>query len=525
VKILGRLFFWNRDGDQDSITIGFQSRSCLSRHFFIERFYLSIQQSTTKEELMCINKFFLWARGPAAAGLAAIALLTGQPLRAEPLPETARIEKLERAVELLEKQNAELRAEIEGLKAKQTAKHSASPPEGRWKKRVTHDGKTYAEKAVAEEEKLPVYVRQRGPELQLVLGGFIQANFEDGDVSAFEGRFGQTTLKDRFRLRRARINLTGEFAQQFDFKLEGDFGQGDGLNSSRTAFSATDIFINWHQFPWAQIKVGQWKAPFGLEQLTPDTSLYTIERTLPTGAITPDREIGIQLWGKPLATLWPEQKDLLTYYAGIFNGNGRNITNNDNSIFMYVGRLESTLFKSKMWGESYLKLGADILNSREDKGTNISQTLNLLVNSDGSLSPFVLPGADERTAWSVDAWLKLGWFDLIGEFLQERVHPRTVNGVAPGFERFTADGFYVTGGYFLLPKKLQAVVQWQHLNPGQNGNDGISSIVGGLNYYIHGDDLKLMVNYIHTWSDYRDAHPELGDDNFDEVIGRLQVMF
>jgi len=465
---------------------------------------------------MFINKFVLRAAG---ASLAAVVLLTAQPLRAASSSDTARIEKLERAVELLEKQNAELRAEVSSLK-----KQTASVPEGKLKTKVTYDGKTYVEKAVVE-EKAPVYVQQRGPELKLVLGGFIQMNFEDGDVSAFEGRFGQTALKDRFRLRRARINLTGDFAEQFDFKLEGDFEISDGLNSSRTAFEGTDIFINWHQFPWAQVKVGQWKAPFGLEQTTPDTSLYTIERTLPTGAITPERQIGVQLWGKPLAIIWPDQKDLLTYYAGIFNGNGRNITNNDNNNFMYVGRLESTLFKDVFGKGFFLKLGADILNSRDDKETNISQTLTLLVNDDGSLSPFVLPGADERTAWSVDAWLKIGPFDLIGEFLQERVHPRTVNGVPPGFAEFTTDGFYVTGAYFLIPKKLQAVVQWQHLNPGQMGNDGISSITGGLNYYIHGDDLKLMVDYIHTWSDFREAHPELGKDDFDEVIGRMQVMF
>src|SRR5436190_2078309 len=74
-------------------------------------------------------------------------------------------------------------------------------------------------------------------------------------------------------------------------------------------------------------------------------------------------------------------------------------------------------------------------------------------------------------------------------------------------------------------KKLQAVVQWQYLNPGQRGNDGLYSILGGLNYYIHGDDLKLMVNYVHTWSDFRQANPEFGEDQFDEVIGRVQLMF
>ena len=468
---------------------------------------------------MFIKKFVLRAAG---GSLAAIVLLAAPRLGAQTPSESERLQKLERAVDQLQKRNAELEQEVSGLK-KQAA--SATEVGAKMKTKVAYDGKSYVEKAVVEEEKLPVYVQQRGPELKLVLGGFIQTNFEDGDVSAFEGRFGQTALKDRFRLRRARINLTGDFAEQFDFKIEGDFEQSDGLNSSRTAFEGTDIFVNWHQYPEAQIKVGQWKAPFGLEQLTPDTSLYIIERSLPTGAITPERQIGVQLWGKPFASVWPDEKDLLTYYAGVFNGNGRNISNNDNNNFMYVGRLESTLFKSKMWGESYLKLGGDVLNSRDDAGVNISQSLNLLVNSDGSLSPFVLPGADERTAWSVDAWLKLGPFDLIGEYLEEYVNGRTVNGVPPGFSNFTTNGYYITAAYFLIPKKLQLAVRWEDLNPGQMGNDGIHSITGGLNYYIHGDDLKLMVDYIHTWSDFREANPEFGQDDFDEVIGRVQVMF
>ena len=468
---------------------------------------------------MFITKFVLRAAG---GSLAAIVLLAAPPLGAQTPSESERLQKLERAVEQLQKRNAELEQEVSSLK-KQTAEFPAG---AKMKTKVYHDGKSYVEKAVVEEEKLPVYVQQRGIELKLVLGGFIQANFEGIDVSPFEGRFGSTALKERFRLRRARINLTGDFAEQFDFKIEGDFENSDGISSSRTAFSGTDIFVNWHQFPEAQIKVGQWKAPFGLEQLTPDTSLYIIERSLPTGAITPERQIGVQLWGKPFTNVWPDEKDLLTYYAGIFNGNGRNTTINDNNNFMYVGRLELQPFKGKILGQdSSLKLGADVLNSRDDKGTNISQSLNLLVNADGSLSPYVLPGADERTAWSVDAWLKLGPFDLIGEYLEEYVNGRTVNGVAPGFADFTTNGYYITAAYFLIPKKLQAAVRWEDLNPGQKGSDGIHSITGGLNYYIHGDDIKLMVNYIHTWSDFREANPDLGRDQFNEVIGRVQVMF
>ncbi|PYI43560.1 MAG: hypothetical protein DMF12_03300 [Verrucomicrobia bacterium] len=66
---------------------------------------------------MFIKKSVLRAAG---ASLAAVALLAAQPLRAESSSDTTRIEKLERAVELLAKQNAELQAEIKSLK-KETA--------------------------------------------------------------------------------------------------------------------------------------------------------------------------------------------------------------------------------------------------------------------------------------------------------------------------------------------------------------------------------------------------------------------
>ena len=96
-------------------------------------------------------------------------------------------------------------------------------------------------------------------------------------------------------------------------------------------------------------------------------------------------------------------------------------------MILSVGRLELMPFKGKVFGQdSSLKLGGDVLHSRDDAGTNISPALNLKVNADGSLSPFVLPGADERTAWSADAWLNVGPVDVIGEYFAEEVAPSMV---------------------------------------------------------------------------------------------------
>jgi hypothetical protein len=75
---------------------------------------------------------------------------------------------------------------------------------------------------------------------------------------------------------------------------------------------------------------------------------------------------------------YKERKDFVTYYAGMFNGNGRNFNNNDNNEFMYVGRVELLPWKGKVMGqEASLKLGGDFYYGRDETGTNISPGVKL----------------------------------------------------------------------------------------------------------------------------------------------------
>ena len=466
----------------------------------------------------------------------ALLFSTGPRLVAQATSDSERLERLERAVQMLQERNAELEKEVQSLKGtRKPAAIVAAPPV------VTPpaaEGKAIAEAPPPAKEE-PVFAIAAASELKLTLGGFVQTQIEAGDVSAFEGRFqtGGGEIKDRFRVRRARINVSGDYAEQFDFKLEGDFGQNDttvtvrdatgrtlASSSSRTSFGATDIFVNWHRLPEMNVKVGQYKAPFGLEQLTSDTRLFTTERSLVTSALTPERQIGVMLWGKPLATLWPEQKDFLAYSLGVFNGTGRNITTNDNNEFMYVGRLEVLALQSKILNQEVaVKLGANGFTSRDDSGNSVSGPLR--ENDDGSLSSFNLPTPEQRDAYGFDLSLRFGPFDFVGEYLHERFRPRNADAVAPLFTSFRADGYYLQGSYFLIPKKLQLVTKYESFNPGQLPDDDIRSLTGGVNYYIKGDEIKLLANYIHTWSDFREARPTFAKNEFDEVIVRLQLMF
>src|SRR5204862_3103149 len=97
--------------------------------------------SLPKDKLMLIKKTSLRAAG---VSLAATVLLTAHPLRAQS-SDSARIEKLERAVELLEKQNADLKAEVNSLKKQPAPVVTAAGPT---KTEVVYDGKTYVEKSV-----------------------------------------------------------------------------------------------------------------------------------------------------------------------------------------------------------------------------------------------------------------------------------------------------------------------------------------------------------------------------------------
>src|SRR5881227_2667358 len=111
----------------------------------------SVERAVNQERTMLITKYCSIKK----LALLSCVLALIQPLSMQSASESERIEKLERAVELLQKQNTELKAQVSNLKSKE----AGNPAEGKFKTKVSFDGKTYVEKAV--EEKLPVYAAAR----------------------------------------------------------------------------------------------------------------------------------------------------------------------------------------------------------------------------------------------------------------------------------------------------------------------------------------------------------------------------
>jgi phosphate-selective porin OprO and OprP len=344
-------------------------------------------------------------------------------------------------------------------------------------------------------------VKPAGKEPKITLGGFIQGQAEFGDAP--DARF--NGVEDRFLLRRARLNVQGSFLEQFDFKLEADFGANSVSETGGYRAQLTDAFLNWNRYELANVKMGQFKSPYGYEQLQSDTRMFTIERSLVNDRLTDGRQIGLGLSGSTF-------EKRLGYSLGMFNGTSVNNSFNDNDQFMYAGRLSGIPIKTQ-WNDKEVSwaLGINGLSS-QDNGTNGPVSV---------VKPGLgLPGnlfQGDRWHYGVDTQLKVGRFDVFAEYLNAYVKPTSGSS-------FHADGWYAGATYYFIPKYLQGLVRFETFNPRTSvAGDSTDVWTFGLNYYIKGDDIKLMVNYL--LGDRAASGAFEADDNEGRLLTRVQIIF
>jgi len=340
-------------------------------------------------------------------------------------------------------------------------------------------------------------VQGNASEVSLVFGGLVQAQLEDGDRG--DTRFPATGY-DRFLLRRTRLNATGKYKEDFDFRVELDL---TGSLSAATGLRAqlTDGYLTWTHYGFANVRIGQFKTPFGYEQLYGDPRLLTAERSLANDRLTLSRQLGVQVAGDFL-------DKRLSYAVGTFNGNGVNNSGNDNNKFLWVGRLSGLPWKSQSgsWG-----LGVNSFSS-EDTALSLPD-LNFDSTPATADKDNLFTG--KRNGFGVDSQIEAGPFSLWVEYLKVRFEPTNARPSA----RFDADGGYVQGGLFVVPKKLQVVLKYETFDPNRDiSNNDVSTDTVGLNYYIKGHDLKMMLDYLRI---------DLGGKNptQNKFLLRAQVIF
>jgi hypothetical protein len=141
---------------------------------------------------------------------------------------------------------------------------------------------------------------------------------------------------DGFLLKRARLELSGWIGGWAFFTIQGDFAVGAPAGPAPVAqanIATTDDYVALAPFGnIAVLQVGQYDAPFTLENRTTDKYFDFIERSITVRAFgaPSNKEMGAMLHG------FNEAKNF-HYSAGIFNGDGQNFRNADQK-FDAIGR-------------------------------------------------------------------------------------------------------------------------------------------------------------------------------------------
>jgi phosphate-selective porin OprO and OprP len=115
--------------------------------------------------------------------------------------------------------------------------------------------------------------------------------------------------------RNLRLQVMGDFWYNTDYKLEVDLNT---ISSSYSQTSYKDVYFTVKELPWVQnVRVGHFKEPFGMEQLTSDRHLSFMERSMcDAGFIVPSRNIGMMFFGQS------ENEKATFALGGFLNQNG-----------------------------------------------------------------------------------------------------------------------------------------------------------------------------------------------------------
>ena len=148
----------------------------------------------------------------------------------------------------------------------------------------------------------------------------------------FRNLFEDQPRNPQFLFRRARLDFRGGLEKKFGFRLMGEF---EGDNGTNTA-NLKEGWLEYNQFSTFRIKIGQFKEPYGLENLYSDLWLDFMERPIGENFIRPEQDVGLIFFGKIFGKH-------LEYGVGVFNGSGTNIAeaNDDKDV---AGRLAYTPF-------------------------------------------------------------------------------------------------------------------------------------------------------------------------------------
>jgi phosphate-selective porin len=303
------------------------------------------------------------------------------------------------------------------------------------------------------------------------------------DTTRLPGTEDAGDSKGSFRIRRAKLKFEGWFHQpwlQYEVQLN-----WPGISSSNLGQYLEDANINWDLTKGRKrfmIKVGQYKVPFGLQELVSSGSQQLVDRSLVSNTYFRGRDTGATVWGVL-------GNDKFEYRAGLFNGAGLTRSANDNDRFQYNARVS---FQPN--GAVPLGTYSGAHQSESDFETRALGRPIFVVSAAFEQNDLTFAAADPKanlksTLFTIDTMLKYRGFSATGAYTWGEREPQEVSA------KFDTTGWFAQAGYFLKPETWEIAARYGEQDPSDLvGADKIKELRGGVNYFYARHAFKVQLD-------------------------------
>jgi hypothetical protein len=284
-----------------------------------------------------------------------------------------------------------------------------------------------------------------------------------------------------FRIRRAKFKVEGWFWKPNNLMYEVQVNWAAAASAIPAILE--DANIAWDPTGRGQFRMrfGQFKVPFGLQQLTSTFNQSFIDRTLVSDEAARGRDTGFAVQGVLF-------NNKLEYRAGLFNGNGISRTINDNASFQVDGRL--------MWqpnGNQPLVHRGWVSGSLYSEADFESTTVPLYafgVNYEHNDFHGTTTGIDLKSEIvGIDGIFKFKGVCATGAYFWRQRTPETG-------ESFHSDGWYLQTGVMLNHARTwEGAFRYGDREVNNRlANDDIRELRGGISYYYRRHSLKFQMD-------------------------------
>lgn len=273
-------------------------------------------------------------------------------------------------------------------------------------------------------------------------------NGDPRQLSDFNG-----ASQNTFEARRLRMKIGGHaYEPWLKYYFEVDLQPTRDVDDSSSSASARviDWRIDVAKYDKATLRLGQWKVNYNRERVDSSGKQQFVERSIANRVFTIDRQVGAQLTGR----LFKETPADMRYWAGLYNGEGRGVENDDNNL-MKMARVQWNMFGRELkWQQTDIEFTEKPTGSLSlATASNTGRCTRWSSSGCGNLDGFSSPATASSGQYEVNQWTQGSAFKYRGFSWQQEYHVKEIDDNVNGTSSELTGGYAQTGYFFhnLIP--------------------------------------------------------------------------